>query len=141
MRHERTHVAHIAFHHNVGTLQGDAAAGRGIAVDHQKTAMGRGRSRLAGIAGDVNLAGHHVLRQAGAGIAVHLHFGLLVHAGAIVAHMAIDRDFQRGIQTARQSMHALGIGNSEAARFGVLQGLVGLPDGDLLKVKESVRGH
>ncbi len=48
----------------------DAAARGGIAVDHQQPAMRRRARRLAGVAAHMHVAGHHVLGDAGAGVAV-----------------------------------------------------------------------
>ena len=51
--------------------------------------------RLARVAVDDDRARHHVLGDAGAGVAVHAHGRALVHAGAVVAHVALDLDLDR----------------------------------------------
>src|SRR5690606_38126625 len=88
LSHEGAHVADRAADHDVHALHGDAAARAGIALDHHQPAMAGGRRRLGSVALHPDLAGHDVLGDADAAVAVHHDLGLLVHAGAVIAGMA-----------------------------------------------------
>ena len=46
LRHEGAHMADRAPHYDVDSLHGDAAAGRGVAADHDEAALSRGARGL-----------------------------------------------------------------------------------------------
>ena len=73
LRHERAHVADRALDDDVDALHRDAAARRGVAADDSRPPCAGRARRLAGVAVDDDAAGHHVLGQPGAGVAVHAH--------------------------------------------------------------------
>ena len=99
-------MADRAADHDVDALHRDAAARRRIALDDEEPAIAGGARRLAGIALDAHDARHHVLGNAGAGMAVDDDLGLLVHAAAIEADMAVDLDGDRRIEAAGDGMLA-----------------------------------
>ena len=71
---------------------------RGVAVDEQQAAAAGGAGRLAGVALHMDEARHHVLGDADPGIAMDQHGGELVHAGAVIADVAVDLDGDRRVQ-------------------------------------------
>ena len=77
-------------------------------------------------------AGHHVFRNADAGIAADDDAGMLVHAAAIIADIAIYLDHYRNVQAYRNGVEAAAIENFPvrlaSAGFQVVQRLVELPD-------------
>src|SRR3954468_20752269 len=83
--HESRHVADRTAHDDVDPLHGDAAAGGGVPLDDQKSAIARGPRGFRGIAFDPDEARHHVLGDADASVAIDDDFGLLVHAAGIEA--------------------------------------------------------
>jgi hypothetical protein len=64
----------------------------GVAGDDQQAATSGRPRRLAGAALDDHRPGHHVLGHPDAAVAAHQHRGALVHAGAVVADVAVDLD-------------------------------------------------
>src|SRR5215211_1909703 len=97
LRHERAHVPDRALDHDPHALHRDPAArGRIAAHDDQPAAPGRG-ARLARVAVDGDGPGHDVLGQADARVPVHAHGRALVHAGAVVADVAVDVDLDLGV--------------------------------------------
>ncbi len=86
----------------------------------------------------MHLAGDHVLGDANAGVALDHHRGLLVHAGAVVAHVSLDLDGDRGVQPDRQGVPAAWIEHSPVGLVGLLgegvQGGVEFADGGVRQV-------
>src|SRR5262245_66686170 len=99
-------MSHGALHDDIDALHGDAATRRGVAVDHQQAAAAGRAGRLRGITFYVDLAGDHVLGDALAGIAMDDDVCLLVHAGAVVAHMSLDLDRYRYVHAGGDRMLA-----------------------------------
>ena len=99
LRHERRHVADRAFDDDIEPAIGDAAAGGRVAVDHEQAAAAGCAGGLRRIAFDVDEARHHVLGDADARAAVDDDGRLLVHAGAVIADVAIDLDGRGRIDT------------------------------------------
>jgi hypothetical protein len=92
LRHECREMPDRSLHDDVDALHGDAAARRGIAIDHQQAAAATRARGLRGIALDADFPRHHVLGNALPGIAVHHHPRPLVHSSAVVANVAVDLD-------------------------------------------------
>ena len=65
-------------------------------ITSEPAAAGRAR-RLRRVAVHDHRAGHDVLGAAHAHVAVHADGGLLVHAGAVVARVALDLDLDRSV--------------------------------------------
>ena len=107
--HEGAHMADIAVHDDVDALHRDTAARAGVTLDDQRAAIGGGAGVLAGITFNDDGAAHHVLGDTGAGRTVHMHGGLLVHAGAVIAGRAFDVHLDRGVQTDSDRVTAPGI--------------------------------
>ena len=74
--------------------------------DDEKPAIAGGARRFGRIAGDAHDARHHVLGNAGAGMAMDDDLGFLVHAAAIEADMAVDLDRERPVEPAGDGMLA-----------------------------------
>ena len=116
LRHERAQVPDRAADDDVDALHRDAAARRGVAVDDEQPAV-RGRARrLADAAVDDDDARHHVLGDPGARVAAHAHRRVLVHAGAVVADVAVDLDLELGVEPARDGVRTLRVDDPPAAR-------------------------
>ena len=114
--HERAHVPDGAVHDDLDALHRDPAAGRGVAAhDDQPAAAGR-RAGLSRIAVDHDAAGHDVLRQPDAGVAVHAHRRALVHPGAVVADVPVDVDLDLGVDPDGDRVRAVGMGDAPARR-------------------------
>ena len=92
-------MADRAFDDDVEPANGDAAAGGRVAVDHEQAAAAGCARGLRRIAFDVDEARHHVLGDADAGAAVDDDGRLLVHAGAVIADIAVDLDGRGRIDT------------------------------------------
>src|SRR5215472_10269947 len=107
--HEGAEVADRPTDHDIHPLHGDAATRRSVALDDQEAAVARGTCGLAGIAFDPDRTRHDVLGDADAAMAVDDHLRLLVHAGAVVADMALDLDLERQIEPRCHSMSTLGV--------------------------------
>ena len=95
----------------------------GVAADDQQPAAAGRPGRLARGALDDNRARHHVLRHPDAAVAVHADDGVLVHAGAVVAHVALDVDLQRRVEADRDRVAPPGVAHAPAICGAV--GLVG----------------
>ncbi len=65
--------------------------------------------RLAGIAFDPHFPRHHVLGDAGAGIAMHDHLAQLVHPGAVISDRSVDLDGDGMIQARGDGVFAAGV--------------------------------
>ena len=102
--------------HDVHALHRDAAARRGVAADHEQAAAAGGARRLARVAVDDDGPGHHVLGHPDAAVAVHAHGGVLVHAGAVVAHVAVDLDLDRRVDAGRQRVRPARVEHAPAPR-------------------------
>ena len=113
LRHEGAHVADVAADDDVDALHRNAAPRSGIALDHQQPAVRGGTRRLRCVALDPDDAAHHVLGDAGAGVAVDGDLGLLVHPGGVVADVAVDRHPHRGVQADRDIVCAGGVFDDE----------------------------
>ncbi|MCY1538710.1 hypothetical protein D9M68_742630 [compost metagenome] len=87
--------------------------------------MGGGAGGLGGAALHPHGAGHHVLGHADTDVAVHGDAGLLVHAGAVVAGVALDIDAHGLVHAHGQVVLAGRVGHHPFAvlHFAV-QGLV-----------------
>src|SRR4029079_1401776 len=72
-------------------------------------------------------AGHEVLRDAGARVAVHAHGRALVHAGAVVADVPVDLHLDVGVETARDRVGAARVDDAPVTRPGRLGELVQAP--------------
>src|SRR3954452_19305324 len=115
--HERAHVADRAADDDVDALQRDAAARRGVAVDdHEPAAPGGGR-RLARVALDDDRAGHDVLGDADTRVAVHADRRLLVHAGAVIADVAVDLDRDRRVEPDRERVRSARVDDAPVGRL------------------------
>jgi hypothetical protein len=75
--------------------------------------------RLRSISFDVDLAGDHVLGDALAGIAMDDDVCLLVHAGAVVAHMPLDLDRDRHVDADGDRMLATRVEQAPIGFVGV----------------------
>ena len=98
-------------------------------MDDEQTTAGGGARGLGRAALDYDSPGHHVLGHADPAVAVDPHRGLLVHAGAVVADMAIDLDVVLPIQPDGDGMLAARIEHVHAARVALVQPLVELAHG------------
>src|SRR4051794_8208417 len=115
--HERAHVADRAADDDVDALHRDAAARRGVAVDdHEPAAPGGGR-RLARVALDDDRAGHDVLGDADTRVAVHADRRLLVHAGAVIADVAVDLDRDRRVEPDRERVRSARVDDAPVGRL------------------------
>src|SRR5439155_21791304 len=114
--HEGAQVADGAPHHDVDALHRDAAASRGIAVDDEQPAVAARAGRLARAPVHDYPAGHQVLGQPGARVTVHAHGRKLVHAGAVVADMAVNLDVELGVEPAGDRMSPVRVEDAPAAR-------------------------
>jgi hypothetical protein len=80
---------------------------------------------------DDHRPGHDVLRETHAGVAVHAHRRALVHAGAVVAHVALDVDLDIRVDADRHRVpparvHHVPTGVRRRVRIEVVQPLVQL---------------
>ncbi len=73
---------------------------------------------------DADDAAHHVLADPGAAMAAHGDGRLPVHAAAVIAGMALDRDLDGQSEADRDRMRALGIDDPPQALVGVPRELV-----------------
>ncbi len=122
LRHEGAHVPDRAADDDVDALHRDAAACSCVAVhDEQASAAGRARG-LARVPLDDNRAGHDVLRDAGAHVAVHANRRALVHAGAVVANVSHDLDLDRRVDPAGDGVHPVRVEHAPAADRRVVAG-------------------
>ena len=96
LRHERAHVADRALDHDVDALERDAAAGRGVAAD-DAAARRAPVAPAAWLALPSTTTRPDIMFSAtpDAGVAVHADGRVLVHAGAVVAGVALDHDLDR----------------------------------------------
>ncbi len=115
LRHEGGHVADRAFDDDIDALHRNAAPCAGVAIDHKRSAMGGGAGGLAGVSFHMHEAGHHVLGDADASVAVDNDMRLLVHAGAVIADMPIDIDLNRRGQANRDGVATAGIEDAPIA--------------------------
>ncbi len=83
--------------------------------------------------------GHDVLGNARPGIAIDRHIGMLVHAGAVVADVAVDGDVERRVEPGRQRMQPARVPDEERAAIGVMQPLVDVPDLEPGKIEHRRR--
>ena len=81
---------------------------------------GGGRA-LGGVALDPHRAGHDVLGDAPADVAVHRHLGLFVHAGHEVAGVAQDVHRDGRVEPHGQAVPPLRVGNFHALDAGLGQ--------------------
>ena len=85
----------------------------------QQAAAAGGARRLRGVALHVHAARHHVLGDADAGIAVDHDGGVLVHAGAVIADMAVDLDVDRRVEPAAMAWRPRGLIDGPVRLVGV----------------------
>ena len=85
----------------------------------QEPAAAGGAGRLAGVAVDMDEAGHHVLGDADAGAAVDEDGRELVHAGAIIADLAVDLDGDRRVDAGGDGVTPGGVVDDPVALVGV----------------------
>jgi len=118
--HERRHMSDRALDHDVDASGRDAAAARGIAIDHEQTTAAGGTRRRGSVTFDVHPARHHVLGNAHSGAAIDDDIGALVHARAVIAGVAVDLDRDGGINAGSDGMPAAGIDDAEIGVIGPL---------------------
>ena len=117
LRHERAHVPDRAAHHDVHALHRDPAARRRVAADHDAARRGRWRRPTGSRcpprrpSPDMMFSAH-----AHARVAVHADGRLLVHAGAVVAGVALDLDLDRRVDPDGDRVRAARVEHAPAAR-------------------------
>ena len=114
--HEGAQVADRAADDDVDSLHRDAAAGGGVAADDEQAAAPGGARRLAGVAVHHDLSRHRVLGGAGSCVSVHAHGRALVHARAVVAHVAVDLDLDLGVEPAGDGVRAVRVEHAPVSR-------------------------
>ena len=90
----------------------------------QQAAAAGGAGGRRGVAFDVHAARHHVLGDADAGRAVDDDIGALVHAGAVIADIAVDLDGDGCIDAGGDGMAAARIEHAEIGVVGPLREIV-----------------
>src|SRR5262249_47588818 len=114
---------------DVGALQRDAAPSRGVAMDDEQPAAGAGCRRLARAPLDDDRAGHDVLGDPDATVALDPDRGELVHAGAVVADVTVDLDLVGGVEPNDDAVLAARVEHPHPAdRIGQMQTAVELAD-------------
>src|SRR5699024_2823159 len=88
--HKRTERADIALHQDIAALERDTTAGRGVAINHEQSAVRGSSSRLGCVALDVYPTGHHVFGNTRASHAGDRQVAFLVHTGTVVYDVAVD---------------------------------------------------
>jgi hypothetical protein len=93
-------------------------------LDHHHAALAGGGGGLRGVALHADFAGHDVLADADAGMAVDDDGRLLVHARAVIAGMAVDDHLDRHCEAGGDRVGALGIEHAPGTLVRVRRQLV-----------------
>ena len=125
--HEGTQVTDITGHDDIDTFHRDAASRAGVAFDDQRPAVSGCSRILRRVALDPDLPRHDVLSDTRAGIADYRNVRLLVHAGAVVADVAVYRYVDIGIDATGNAVPSTGVHHRQLAGRLIVQVLIEMP--------------
>src|SRR5699024_1976275 len=119
--HKRTQRSDIALHHDIAALERDTTAGRGVAINHEQSAVRGSSSRLGCVALDVYPTGHHVFGNTRASHAGDRQVAFLVHTGTVVSDVAVDFYINFIFDTDAHRVQAARVRNAVTLRGGRME--------------------
>src|SRR6266545_7959341 len=140
LRHEGAQVTDGAPDDDVDSFHRDPAARRRVAVHDQQPAVAACAGRLARAPVDDNGSGHQVLGHSGTRVPVNAHRRELVHAGAVVADMALNLHVDLRVETAGDRMGSVRVEDAPAphAARELVQPPVALPQAIVVRERAVV---
>ena len=95
--HKRTHMPHRAFNDNIGSFQRDTTSRTGITFDNKQSTISCCAGILRRTAFNMNDARHHILSYAWSNITVNCDIRFLIHTGAVVSSVTINRHINSSV--------------------------------------------
>ena len=89
--HKCTHMPHRSLNDNIGPFQRDTTPRTGIAFDDKQSTISCCAGILRSAAFNMNDSRHNILSYAWANITVNRDIRILIHSGAVVSSVSINR--------------------------------------------------